>query len=135
MSGEALRWVLAVVVLAHGVGHVLFMPVLAGAIKLTASDHATLLSRFVGDEPARAAASIVAAVALCAFTAASIGYVAHASWWRSAAVVGAIVSLAVIAAVWDTVPTSPAFFAALFDVLVLAALLVARWPVEDTLPG
>lgn len=133
MPNEILRWIVALAVLAHGVGHVLFMPVLAGVMRLPSSGHSWLLTSAVGDTPTRLVATLVAAVAIGAFVAAGAGLLTQVGWWRQAAVVGAAISIGLIVAMWDGIPTSSAFFAFVFDLLVLGALLIARWPTEQSM--
>ncbi len=64
--------------------------------------------------------------------AAGVGVFTHAAWWRWAAVGGAALSLLVILLWLRTVPPG-AYFGALFDLLVIAALAlpwgeaVTRW--------
>jgi len=128
MSPDVARWVLAVVVFAHGVGHVLFAPMLAGTMKLDATGHSWLLTGLVGDGPTRALATLVAAVVTAAFVVAAGGIVLQTSWWRGIAVGGALGSIVLVGVMWDGIPTSPAAAALAFDVVVLAALLVVHWP-------
>jgi hypothetical protein len=125
---DALRWILAIVVLSHGIGHVLFMPLLFGAMRLQASGDSWLLTPALGGGPTRLVASIAAAAALAAFAAAAAGIVLQASWWRPVALVGAAVSIAVVVLMWNGLQSSSAMAALAFDVVVLVALLVVRWP-------
>jgi hypothetical protein len=133
MSSDVIRWGLGLVVFAHGVGHILFMPVLNGAMRLQASGHSWLLSGAVADPVVKTAATVSAGVALLAFVAAAVGIVTQTPAWRPLAVAGGIVSLAVILAMWDGLPTSSAFFALAFDLALLVALLVAHWPSAETI--
>ena len=85
MTGDWLRWVLGVVVVAHGVGHVLFMPLLNGALRLETDGRSWLVSPVLGDGATNVLASVLAGVAGVAFVAAGVGIVAQAraSWARS----------------------------------------------------
>lgn len=128
MSPELVRWIVAIVVFAHGVGHVLFAPMLSGPMKLDASGHSWLLTRILGDGPTYAVASIAAAVVTAAFVVAAGGVVVQAGWWRGLAIGGAIGSIALLTAMWDGVPSGPASAAVVFDAIVLVVLLVMHWP-------
>ena len=128
MSPELVRWIVAIVVFAHGVGHVLFAPMLSGAMKLDASGHSWLLTGILGDGPTRAVASVAAAVVTAAFVVAAGGVVLQAGWWRGLAIGAAIGSIALLAAMWDGVPSGPASAAVGFDAIVLVVLLVMHWP-------
>ena len=131
MSNELLRAAVGLVVLAHGVGHVLFMPLAYSLMRIPESGHSWLVSGAVGDGVAHLVATAIGAVALVLFVVAGWGVLVQAAWWRRVAIVGAVVSALLIVVFWDGVPTSSAVFALAFDVLVLAALLVAHWPSES----
>jgi hypothetical protein len=131
MSNDLWRWIIGLAVLAHGLGHVLFMPAMSGLMKLQASGHSWLLTGVAGDGVTKSLASLVAGVALVAFVVASGGLFVQAAWWRQLAIGASVVSIALIIAMWDGLPTSPAISALVFDAVVLAALLAAHWPSED----
>ncbi|TAJ99008.1 MAG: hypothetical protein EPO36_13370 [Chloroflexota bacterium] len=131
MSNDVWRWVIGLAVLAHGVGHVLFLPAMAGLMKLQASGHSWLLTGIAGDGLTRGFASLAAGVVLIAFVAASGGLLLQAAWWRPLAIAAAVGSAVLIVTMWDGLPSSPAIAALVFDAVVLAALLIARWPGED----
>jgi hypothetical protein len=131
MSNELIRTVLAIALFAHGVGHVLFMPIAYSTMHVPDSGRSWLLTNALGVPVAQWIATGVAAVALSLFVASAYGIASQAAWWRTAAVVGAVVSAALIVAFWDGLPTSPAASALLFDGVVLVALLVLRWPTEQ----
>jgi hypothetical protein len=133
MSAEIWRWVIVLALFAHGVGHVLFMPLLSGVMRLETDGHSWLLSGVLGDASTRLLVSLLAAVALAVFVAAAGGLLMHAAWWRVAAIGASVLSLALILAAWDGLPTSSAFFAVAFDVVVLAGLLLLRWPSSEML--
>ncbi len=133
MSNDLVRWLIAVVVLAHGVGHVLFMPILNGAMRLEASGDSWLLTPAVGATTVRAVASVMAAVALVGFVAGAAGFGLQSAWWRPVTIGAAVVSAVLVVAMWGGVPTSSAFFALAFDAVVLAALLVFDWPTTQVI--
>ncbi len=123
MPGDMWRWIIGLAVLAHGIGHILFMPALAGAMKLEADGHSWLLTGLLGDGVTNGLATIAATVALAAFAAAAAGLVGQIGWWRPVALVGAIVSLALVVVMWDGLPTSSAAFAVAFDLVVVGAIV------------
>lgn len=63
-------------------------------------------------------------VAMIGFIGAGIGVLQHQGWWRTAAIAASVVSL--IASVLYI--QGPPFNAAAADVIILVALLIARWP-------
>ena len=131
MSPDLIRWVVAIVVFAHGIGHVLFAPMLSGAMKLDASGHSWLLTGALGDGPTRAIASLVAVVVTAAFAVAAGGIVLQTTWWRGLAAGAAIGSILLVGVMWDGVPSSPAAAAVAFDVVILVALFLAHWPSSE----
>ena len=131
MSPEVIRWVVALVVLAHGVGHVLFMPLLSGTMKLDASGHSWLLTGLLGHGLTRAVATLAGAALVIAFAAVAGGVLWQTAWWRTLAIGAAIASMVLVLVMWDGLPTGPAAAAFVFDAAVLVALLVLRWPAAD----
>jgi hypothetical protein len=129
MGSEGLKLVLALVVLAHGVGHVLFLaPALGLADWAGQTSHSWILTNVLGETLTRALAALVWTSALVLFVAGVAGLLSGADWWRAVMIAGAAVSLIGIVAMWDGIATSSALFALVFDVLVLVALVFVRWP-------
>ena len=128
-----LKLALAVVVLAHGLGHVLF---LAPSLRVTdwagQTAHSWLLTATLGDGVARAIATVLWTATIVLFIAGVAGWLTDASWWRAATVAGSVVSIVGIVLFWDGIATSSAAMALAFDVVLLAALLVAHWPASET---
>jgi hypothetical protein len=131
MSPEVIRWIIALAILGHGIGHVLFMPVLAASMKLDASGHSWLLTGVVGQGATQAVASVVAGALMLAFAAAAGGVALQASWWRGLVLAAAAVSIVLVVTMWDGLPTGPASAALAFDAVMLVALLVVHWPAGD----
>ena len=132
MSPEILRVVLAIVIVAHGIGHVLFLgPALRIASWADQSGGSWLLSATMGDGPAHAAGAVVWATATVLFVTAGIGLALTQEWWRPIALVGAVVSLVGIVACWDGILTASAVPALIVDLVVIVGLLIAHWPSVD----
>lgn len=131
MSPDVIRWIVTIAVFAHGVGHVLFALLFAGAMKLDASGHSWLLTGVLGDGATRAVATLAAVIVTLAFAIAAGGIATQATWWRGLAIGAAIGSIVLVAAMWDGLPTSPAIAALVFDGVLVAALVLVRWPSPD----
>ena len=115
-----LKLALALLVLAHGVGHVLFLaPTMRLAEWADQSGHSWLLTPSLGDSVARVLGASAWVTVIGLFTAAVIGFFVGSDWWRSAAIVGAVLSIVAILVFWDGIATSSALFALAFDVIVL----------------
>lgn len=129
-----LTLILAVVLFAHGVGHVLFLaPALRVADWAGQTGHSWLLTATMGDSPSRAIAAVIWTASIVLFVAGAAGLLAGQAWWRPITVAGAIVSLVGLVVFWDGIATTSAVFAIVVDVLVLVALVVAHWPSTDAI--
>ena len=135
MSPEVIRWIIALAVLGHGIGHVLFMPVLAASMKLDATGHSWLLTGVLGDGPTRLLASLVGGVLVAAFVVVAAGVFMQTTWWRPLALAATVASIALVVLLWDGLPTGPAAAALVFDAAIVVALLVLRWPATDLVGG
>lgn len=120
-----LRILLAVMVGAHGIGHILFLiPLISSASWGQAAQ-----SWLLGDGGlAKGLGALIWLVALVGFLAAAFGIFRETAWWQTAAVVSAAVSTAGLVLFWTRPSTSPAISALIFNLLILAALLIFHWP-------
>lgn len=128
MSPDLLRWIAAIALFGHGVGHVLFMPVLFPAMRLEASGRSWLLSGALGDGPTGAVTSVVGGVLVIAFIAVAGGIAMQTTWWRAVAIGAALASIILVAVLWGGLLSGPATAAAVFDVAILVALTMVGWP-------
>lgn len=120
-----LHIILAVVVAAHGIGHILFLVPLLGLADWGQSAQSWLL----GDgNAARLIGSIIWLVAITAFGMAAAGLLGQQGWWRSAAIIGALISVVGLIIFWTNPATAPVISALVFNLLVLGALLILHWP-------
>lgn len=120
-----LRTVLAAVIAAHGIGHILFLVAPLGIADWGQFTRSWLLT---GETPARLVGIMIWIAVLVGFAAAAYGLWNQESWWRGAAVAASVISTAGLALFWTNPATSPALSALVFNVLLLGALLIARWP-------
>lgn len=120
-----LRIVLAVVVAAHGIGHILFLMPLVSSTTWGQSAQSWLL----GDGGlAKGLGALIWLVALVGFVAAAFGIFRETDWWQMAAIMSAVVSTVGLILFWTRPTTSPAVSALVFNLLILISLLVVRWP-------
>lgn len=131
MSPDIVRWVVALAVLGHGIGHVLFMPLLSGAMKLDSSGRSWLLTGVLGDGATQLLATTVAAAVTVGFIAVAGGIATQTTWWRSLAIIVSIASIVLVAVMWGGLLAAPATWAIAFDAAILIALLVLDWPSRD----
>jgi hypothetical protein len=133
MSNELQRLILAVVVGAHGIGHTLFLFSCLGVPKLGQSTRSWLLTNLIGDGGTRAVGSLLWLIATVAFIAVGIGLYRQAEWWRTLSVITAILSVVGLVLFWGSPVTGPAMSALIFNIVVLAALLLLRWPPQSVI--
>lgn len=120
-----LRIVLAVVVGAHGIGHILFLMPLVSSTTWGQATQSWLL----GDGGlAKGFGVLIWLVSLGGFVAAAFGIFRETDWWQSVAIGAAAVSTVGLVLFWTRPSTSPAISALVFNLLVLAALLIFHWP-------
>jgi len=128
MSSNLVRTILALVVGAHGIGHVLFLLPLVGIADWGQSTRSWLLSGTGGNLVARMIGSIVWVAATLGFIVVAAGILGQLDWWRNLAIAFSAISILGLVLFWKNPASSSAFSALLFDVAVLVALLVFRWP-------
>lgn len=131
MSGGTWRIILTLVILAHGIGHVLFLASCLGFAQWGQSAHSWLLTRPLGELPTRVLGSLLWLVVIAGFMAAGIGLLGQHVWWRMLAAGSAGVSLLALILFANSIGTQSLLSAALVDVAILVALLWLQWPSVD----
>jgi hypothetical protein len=114
MSNEILRYLIAGVLVVHGIGHI------GGYWMFVKS----WLSPSLVDTPLKWLFIAVWLVAMVGYFAAGIGLLQMQGWWRTLAVTASAVSLVVSVLYIQGAPLN----AAVADVVILAALLLLHWP-------
>lgn len=120
------RYIVAVVLLAHGIGHIMpFMAAWTPKIsKVGFSDASWIFSGGVGVEsPIGQAFALLGMVALIGFITGALGLVAYQTWWPTITVMAAAISIVTIVPWFNAWPTGNMIGALLVDVAVLVALL------------
>ena len=133
MSAGVWRIVIAVVILAHGIGHVLFLAPCLGFSQWGQSAQSWLLTGRLGDTVTRLAGGLLWLVAIVSFAAAGVGLLVQAPWWRTLAVIPAVVSLLALALFAGGGNNQATLSAAGMDVVILVSLLWLRWPSAELL--
>jgi UPF0716 family protein affecting phage T7 exclusion len=123
--------VVAGVVGAHGVGHVLgWLPALGLARFEGTAGGSWLLTGLLGEGGSRLVAAGLFVVPTIGFVAAAAGLLLGQPWWRSAAVASAAVSLAASALYPQALPLGSTIGSVAVNGLVLFGILVAAWGAE-----
>jgi hypothetical protein len=131
MSGSTWRIILAIVIMVHGIGHVLFLASSLGIAQWAQTAQSWLLTGALGDTPTRLVGSILWLAVVAGFMAAGIGLLGQQAWWRTLAAGSAGVSLLALALFANNSDVQPLLSAALADVAILVALLWVHWPPVD----
>lgn len=128
MDPNIVRLVGAGILGAHGIGHVLgWMPALGLTQFEGVSSRSWLLTGVVGESGARVAAGLLFVVPTVGFVAAAAGLLLGMPWWRQAAVVSAVVSLAATALYPQAFTAASTVGSVAVNVAVLYGILVAGW--------
>jgi hypothetical protein len=139
MSGITLRIIIAVVLFLHGIGHIMgVIPALRPTEVKGWNSRSWLLTPLLGETVSRVLSGVLFIVALAGFVAsglALLGWLVPHEWWRTLAVVSAVVSLVTVVLFWNAfVSLIPNKVGALgVDIAVLVCLLVLNWPSEAAL--
>jgi hypothetical protein len=119
-----LRWIVGIVLIAHGLGH--SMGFLASWTTIPSgltSGHWLLSSDITMDSAVGRVFGLVWLLALASTTAAGVGLLLRQEWWQPVAVVAAILSLIAIVPWASVMPTFSAIGAVTIDIITLVALL------------
>lgn len=129
------RMVMVILLLAHGVGHVMGFLDAWTTVPVGFSDTPWFLGGdTVMDSAVGRAFGLLWLVVMLAFVAAGLGLAARQPWWPSLVVAAAVLSLAVILPWWSTVAPGARVGATLVDLglIVLLTLPVNQF-IEDAL--
>ncbi|MGD2206104.1 MAG: hypothetical protein PVH17_04930 [Anaerolineae bacterium] len=121
-----LKYIVGIAVFMHGVGHAAGILSAWTLVESGFTDRPWIFSQGVTmSSPLGRVWGLVWLAALGCLVAAGVGIAFGQAWWPTLTLVGAAVSLVAIVPWWNTVvPGAKA--GALFDLLILAALLLAR---------
>lgn len=128
MSFEIIRWIIALAIAAHGIGHTLFFAVTSGLMKVAGADGGTWLLPNATGGAVRAIGAALWLLVTVGFVASAVGIVSASPWWRNLVIIAAIVSLVLLVLFWNGLGRSWVINAAIFNLVVLAALLIFKWP-------
>lgn len=125
-----LRPLLAIIIAAHGIGHILFLIPLLGIADWGQATHSWLLSDITA---ARLVGTVIWVAVVIAFGAAVLGLMTQQSWWRTVAVAAAVVSTIGLLLFWAAPVTGSVWAALIVNVVIVIALALLRVPSVDAL--
>jgi len=118
-----IRLLIAIVLFAHGVGHLLFVTNSWGYWRGGKAGRSWLFSGLLGaGQVVEGIFGLLWLVPLVGFVAVSWGYFTQQGWWPQLALASAVVSL-VIVLWWGSLVTGSAFFALVVDIVVIVVAL------------
>jgi hypothetical protein len=122
-----LRYLIAIVLFAHGVGHLLFLANSWGYWKGD-EGRSWLFSSVLGvGQVVEGIVGLLWLIPLIGFVVVSWGYLAHQGWWPQLALASAAISLVMIILWWGSLVPGSAFFALVFDIAVILIVLWQLW--------
>ncbi len=144
MSGTVLRAIIAFVFAFHGIGHAMGIIPALGAVDSEGasqgwmknwSSHSWLLTNLLGDPVSRVLCVLLYGTALLGFVGAALallGWGVPHEWWRTLAIVSAVISLLALLLFWNAlIMLFPHKVGALaINIATLVCLLVLNWPTE-----
>jgi hypothetical protein len=128
MTFDYLPATLAIILAAHGVGHMLFLVTLLGMADWRQVTDSWLITPRFGCYVTQAVGAVVWLGATACFLAAAFGLLLAQDYWRPAAEIGALISMIGLGLFWKNPPQSPVVSALVVDVLILISLLMLQWP-------
>jgi cytochrome c biogenesis protein CcdA len=118
------RWLVIVILLAHGIGHIIGLLESWTSIPAGFTNQPWILSDTVTIESAVGRVfGLLWLAAMIAFLGAGIGLFTHQEWWRIMTVGAAVISLVAILPWWNTVTPEARLGAIGIDLAFLVALL------------
>jgi hypothetical protein len=118
----------AVVIFAHGVGHVLFLMPALGVAMQGQTTSSWLLSGVLGNGLTRSVGALLWAAVIAAYLAGLAGMFTHAAWWQPLLVGASAASAAGLVAFWSSPVQAPNLSALAADVVIAVVVGVLHWP-------
>jgi len=125
-----LRIAAAVVVFAHGVGHVLFLMPALGVAMQGQTTHSWLLTGVLGNGLARGVGAVLWAAVIVGYLAGLAGMFTHAAWWQPLLVAASAASAVGLIAFWSNPAQAPNLSALAADVVIAVVVGVLHWPAQ-----
>jgi hypothetical protein len=121
-----LRVVSAIVLVAHGLGHVLGFLAAWTSVPMGFTGKPWIFGGAEIGSPVGKLFGLVWLVALAGFVAAGYALYKDEGWWRTAVVAASVISLVVILPWWNTVTPGSRLAAVLVDIIVIAVVIWQR---------
>lgn len=117
-----IRWLIAIAMLMHGAGHIMFFLEAFTDSPMGFSSAPWLLpGSFTVDSPIGKAFALLWLLAMLGYMVAAVGLMTRQEWWPALAVAAAVVSLVVLLPWWNVITQSSRVWVLLADVVVILA--------------
>lgn len=117
-----IRWLIAIAMLMHGVGHIMFfLESFTGSPMGFSSEPWLLPGAFTVTSPVGKAFALLWLLAMLGFMAAAIGLLLRQTWWPALAVGAAVISLVVLLPWWNVIASSSRVWVLLADLVIIVA--------------
>lgn len=120
------RIILLVAVFAHGVGHILFLMPTLGLAGWGQSTHSWLFTNLLGDKFTRGIGVVIWVAVILAYLIGLYGFFTQTNWWPQWLVGASGISALGLIVFWAS--SSPVLSAMVFDIVIILALQVFKWP-------
>ena len=120
------RIILLVSVFAHGIGHILFLVPMLGVANWGQSAQSWLLTNLMGDKLTRGFGAIIWLAVIIAYLIGLYGFINQTPWWPQLMIGASGVSAIGLLLFWGS--SSPVISAMIFDIVIILALQVFKWP-------
>ena len=115
--------IIALVLLGHGIGHILFAANSWGYWKTGVARSSLFQDVLHADQTFEGIVGILWLIPLIGFVAAAGGYYAGAIWWREAALAAATISTLLLVVWWNSLNTASVIYALMLNLTVITILL------------
>ncbi len=126
-----LRIILLLTVFAHGIGHILFLIPALGLASWGQSAESWLLTNLLGDKLTRGFGVVIWSAVILAYLIGIYGFFAPTPWWPQMLIGASGVSAIGLLMFWAS--SSPVISAMVFDIVIILALQVFKWPTLSNL--
>lgn len=115
--------IIALVLLGHGIGHVLFAANSWGYWKTGVARSSLFSDVLHADQTFEGIVGILWLIPVLGFVAAAGGYYANTIWWRDVALAAASISALLLVVWWNSLNTASVIYALTLDLAVITILL------------
>jgi hypothetical protein len=123
-----LRILAAVVVFAHGVGHVLFLMPAVGVAMQGQGTQSWLLTNVLGTGLTRGLGAVLWAAVIVGYLAGLAGMFTHAAWWQPLLVAASVASAIGLVMFWTNPAQAPNLSALAADAVIVVVVGLLHWP-------